>query len=359
MDPINQPSASTPSSSDAGNTQFGGSTMKETPAKPAAQWVNRVLNGMSLYGLELALSVVGLLVTLGVVTYGVFALINYWIGIENPLAQQFMGEFSLWITAMMIVWLPLTLFFYVRSRREADRNPASEKRFVHKLIVGLYIFNVIVMIAGLFFTVVYALIRMAIGIDDQAGDTALRVIVPSLIAIVITAGFLLAYSRRTKPSRKVFMIVLASISMIVTVALLSVSVATIQGSDRDQKAVEDLSAISSEVQSYYSDKEQLPDSLNSLQGLKSETKDRLSKYRYVKENDSRYQLCATFATDTAKSYGYEASSASYGPEYSMYPSFSSHGTGEKCFKLVASYADMYQYDYKDYLNSDTSDSSMY
>ncbi|MGB3023419.1 MAG: hypothetical protein WBB39_01295 [Candidatus Saccharimonadales bacterium] len=368
MNPVKQPSSTAKTDNESTIEQISSNrsesiTMPDTNMQTSVprakgRWLEKITQGMSLYGLELALSTVGLLVTLGVLTYGVFALINYGAGIEDPMAQQFMGEFSLWVAAMMVVWLPLTVIFYLRARHETDRNPASEHRFLHKFVVGLFMFNLIVTFATLVFTIVYSLIRMAVGIDDQAGDTALRVVLPSVLSAVVTAGFLAAYNRTQILSRKLFLSIVVGLSVVITAALLFVSVSTVQGSDRDQKASSDLSEISSEVENYYRDKNSLPSTLGDLNGLKSETKNRLSRYRYIKETGTHYQLCATFATDTNKSNGYEAMSK-YSEEYSTYANFDSHGTGEKCFKLAASYIDAYNQDYTDYFNSSSPYPSTY
>ena len=333
-------------------------TQPQVSQAPSSQWREKLFGGMSWYALELALSTFGLLVTIGIVNYSFFALINHWAGVDNQLAQRFMGEFSLWVVAMMIVWVPITLFFYLRARNESARHPASEKRFLHKLIVGLFSFWVVVALAGMVFSIVYSLLRMAIGVDENVSDTFLRAILPTVLSIVTTSGLLFAYTHHPRVSRKMFVIALGVLSALMVVALLAVSWTTIRGADRDQKAASDLQDITSKIKAYHSEKDRLPSSLSDLDGFDKEVKNRLSRYEYKKESGSKYQLCATFVTDTSKNDSY---SSSYGEDYSTYASFSVHGTGEKCFKLTASYSSLY--DDNSIYNSDyfkrSDDSSSY
>ncbi len=326
----------------------------DRPSSSKSSLLNRVTDGMSWYGLELALSVVGLLVTTVIINYAIYALVNYAKGIDNPLAVRFLGEFSLWVAASMIIWLPLAVIFYLRTRAEIDRHPATKERLVHKLFVGYFLFNVVLAIAGTMFSVVYALIRMAVGIDDQASDTAVRTVLPGILAAAVNIGLFWAYGKHEGLSRKLFSMIIGGLGVIVTIALLAMSVSNVQGANRDEKAASDLSEIQSQMSSYYSSKRSLPNTLHDLEGLKTETKGRLSRYDYKKDAATKYQLCATFVTDTQKQQGYEAS-ARYGNDdyYSSYASFSVHGTGEKCFKLKVGYSSYYD----DILNGSGSNGS--
>lgn len=337
----------------------GPSTHDTSPAlvlndsyQPTQNFFAKIINGMSWYGLELALSVVGLLVTTAVINYAIYATVNYAMGIDNPLAVRYLGEFSLWVASSMIVWLPLAVIFYLRTRAELERHPATNERMIHKLFVGFFLFNVVLAIAGTAFSVVYSLIRIMVGIDDQAGDTAVRTILPGILAAAVNTGLFWAYGRHQGLSRKLFAMIVAGAGVLVTIVLLAMSVSNVQGANRDEKAASDLSEIQSRISSYYSDKRSLPSSLNDLDGLKKEVKDRVSRYTYKKNSSTKYQLCATFVTDTQKQMGIEAGKSSSQSEYTVFESFTVHGTGEKCFKLTTSYSSLYE----DYYNSNNNNS---
>ena len=330
---------------------------KQHATKP--RFIDRITNGMSWYGVELVLSVVGLMITTGVITYAIYAVINHMKGIDNPLAVRYLGEFSLWIAASMVIWLPLAVVFYLRTRAELQRHPATKERLVHKLFVGYFSFNVVLVIVGTLFSVVYALIRIAVGVDDQAGDTAIRTVLPGLLTATLMTGLFWAYGRHEGVSRKVFALLITSVGIVVTIALLAMSVSNVQGANRDEKAASDLSEIHSQISSYYNNKRALPTALTELDRLKSDTKARLSRYDYKKDGATKYQLCATFVTNTQKQQGYEASVRYNNDDYTTYASFSIHGTGEKCFKLTTSLSSYYD-DYMDGSLFDTSnDSSSY
>lgn len=320
-----------------------------TPTKPATavttrrpSLLRRMTSGMSWYGLELALASVGLLVTGGIISYCIYTLVNHQAGVDGADIGRVIGEMSLWIAAMMFVWLPMTLFFYARVRNEMQRYPTTQHRTIHKVIVGIFLFSVIMMLLGLLFSVVYVLIRMLIGIDDNASDTFIRVVVPGLLSVVTTAVLLFAFRDDTRVTRRIFTVFLWVMGAGLSLVLLGVSAQTIQAADRDSKAASDLSKIHDKVRTHYSDKHALPNTFGDLDGLDKETKGRLYRYSYKKESSGRYQLCAVFRTDTTKQFsGYQAAPAQDG--YAPYADFGYHGSGEKCFKLMADYGS-YEYD---------------
>ncbi|MFZ1812526.1 MAG: hypothetical protein WAU02_03350 [Candidatus Saccharimonadales bacterium] len=324
-----------------------------TPSAKKSSVFSKLCNGMSWYGLELALSTLGLMVTAMVLTYGIYATVNYIKGIDNPFAVRYLGEFSLWVAASMIIWLPLAVVYYLRTRAEIDRHPATKERLVHKLFVGFFLFNIIIVIAAALFSVVYALIRIAVGIDDTVSDTLVRIVLPGILAAAVNIGLFWAYGKHQGLSRKAFALIVTGAGVLVTIVLLALSVTNVQAASRDEKASKDLSDIQSQITSYYSAKRSLPASLDNIEGLTAETKARLSRYDYKKETSTQYQLCATFATDTQKQQGYEAAASYSKDSYMSYADFSLHGTGEKCFKLTAGYSSYYD----DIMNgSDTSGS---
>ncbi len=309
-----------------------------SPAKSTPSWrarLRKLTDGMTWYGLELSLATIGLIATSIITTYGIYALVNYLKGIDTPAGTQFMGEFSLWVAATMLVWLPLGLVYYLRTRAETTRHTATEERWVHKLFVSVFLFQLVMLIAAIVFSIVYALLRIVVGIDDQAGDTAVRVVVPGLLAIAFNLGLFWAYSKHNRLSRTRFAGIVGVISLVVTLVLLGVSVTHVQGTSYDAKASADLYKLESKVSAYYTSKYNLPSSLSDLDGLDDSVKGRLDRYTYKKEARNRYQLCATFKTDTQKD-SYIATTRDN--EYSTYASFGIHGTGEKCFKLSAGYS---------------------
>ncbi len=308
--------------------------MDSSDSKPKIAWYRRIIGGTGLYGLELILATLGLVVTSGVLTFGIYALFNYIAGVDNA-AQYFMGDFSIWLVAGMVAWLPLTVFFYLRTRGEVLTHPEREDVLLHKLIVGLYRFHFILLIVGTLFVSVYAAFRLLVDVDASAGDTVVRIVLPGLLAAILNAGIVMAYNRSQKPSRKLFSSTLAVISLAIMITLLVVSVIYVRSRTADNRTVADLSSIEGEVSLYANDHDgELPDSLSQLNGLSGEIKDRLDDYTYTKVSRARYQICATFTNDTtSQAYkGYKSD------EYTSYVDYGIHPEGNHCYKLEPYYA---------------------
>lgn len=306
--------------------------MDSSGSKPKIAWYRRIIGGTGLYGLELIVAALGLIVTSGVLTFGIYALFNYFAGVDNS-AQYFMGDFSIWLVAGMVAWLPLTVFFYLRTRGEVLNNPAREDVLLHKLVVGLYRFHLILLIVGTLFVSVYAAFRLLVDVDASVGDTMLRVVVPGVLAALLNAGIVMAYNRSQKPSRKLFTILLTAVSLVIMVTLLVVSVGYVRSRTADNRTVSDIVAIEGEVNSYYDQYKRLPDNLSQITHLRTEVRERIDNYSYNKESASRYQLCATFTNDT-KSEAYNKYSTD---EYVTYADFGIHSKGEQCYKLMPAY----------------------
>lgn len=300
------------------------------------------LSKTGLYGFELFMAGFGLTVAAIVIDYGLFAFFNYIKGMEDG-ATRVVGEFSLWIVAAMLVWLPLALVFYLRSRGEALYQPARRQSRLHKVLMSLYYFVNILIAAGAVFTVLYSLIKVAVGSAElDVDDMLVRVTLPAVIMALLHMWLLFAFSNWKLASRKIFALALGVFGVLVMLGLIIASFGTVRGVAMDQKRVEDLDVISSKIRSEYSNKRQLPESLNDLEFDENELKNSLDEYTYDRKLGGRYELCTDFSTDTRRASGHNPND-----DYSMYTSFYSHDKGRECFKLAAGYSTP-SYDYRKY-----------
>ncbi len=295
----------------------------------------------SMYGFELFMAFFGLVTTLIVVDYCIFALVNYIRGAGND--TSYVGEFTIWIIAAMIVWLPVTAVFYLRSRSEGLRNPAHEQSVLFKVLASIYYFCVIIGATGLAFAAIYALVRMAVSPDESATEVLVRVVVPAGLAVLVHIGMMFACPKSNKPSRRVFTTIFVTVAGTLALVLFSISASSIRGAKQDDATLNDLNAIQSSIEIYQSQNSTLPSTLNSLTFSKVDIKERLSKYSYTKVDDTRYDLCATFITDAHDRYNSDYIAADTSVEYKTYASFYSHVAGEQCFKLQADAGQKYYF----------------
>lgn len=287
-----------------------------------------LFNKTSFYGFELFMAVFGLTTAAAIADYGIFAIFNYLRGIDGS-ASEFVGEFSLWIVAGMLVWLPLSLLFYIRSRGEQARRKTVSSSTVHKVILSLYFFINIVIAAGAAFATLYSLLRLAIG--DTGGDSVIdvlvRVTVPAIVMAKLHIWLLVAFTTNKYINRKTFAGIFAAFGVAVMVLLTIVSISSVRGYIADEKRQDDLRVISQKIDEH-AEEDGLPASLNDL-SLDDELQLPADTYTYKKDDQMRYQLCAEF---THKTNGYDESYAGE-DEYVRYGNFYNHDEGNECFKL--------------------------
>ncbi len=292
------------------------------------------LRRTGIFGFELFMALFGLVTTLMVVDYGIFALFNYLVGDKN--SSSMMGEFTVWIVAALVVWLPVTIIFYLRSRSEAERVPVRSESGLYKVLTSLYYFSVIVGAIILAFIAIYALVRTAVNPDESITEVMTRVVGPALVAVLVHVGMMFAYSRHKSSNKYTFASIFGGVAALLVIALLALSIGLTRGAKQDEIAVSDLGNIRTAIEDYNYDNGKIPASLSDLSFVSKKTADRLSNYEYSRIDDLRYELCADFVNDTRDDDGFYAYPSSYlNKDYNLYQSFNYHDDGRVCFKLRA------------------------
>lgn len=287
----------------------------------------------SLYGFELFMALFGLVTSLVVIDYSIFALVNYMRGTGTE--AMYISEFTVWIIAAMIVWLPVTVVFYLRSRSEVLRNPTHEQSALFKVLISIYYFCVIIGAAGLAFAAIYALVRMAVSPDESVVDILVRVVLPAVLAVLAHVGMMFVFPKSNKPGRRIFTTIFTVVAGTLALVLFIISASSIRGSKQDDTTVNDLNVIQSSLETYQGQHKSLPSTLDSLTLPRADTKERVMNYSYTKVDDTHYSLCATFVTDTHGRYNSDFIAADASVEYKLDASFYNHATGPQCFKLQA------------------------
>ncbi|MGB2787547.1 MAG: hypothetical protein WBB94_04155 [Candidatus Saccharimonadaceae bacterium] len=252
-----------------------------------------------VHGLELFMALFGLVTTAIVVDYGLFALFNYIKGVGVD-ATSF-SEMTLWVIASMVIWIPLTTVFYLRSRGEHLHSPARKEQISYKALTITFMVINILAAVGAFFAAFYVAFRMLVMVgynESDAADQWVRFILPALIMVVLHIGMIFAFPRGVRPSRKLFAIVFASVSTVVMIALMFLSIGSIRSLAADNQVQNDLSVIHVAVRDHYNDERSLPNDLDQLDIGDDAVKSRLDRYTYIRDSSTKFQLCADFNRDT-------------------------------------------------------------
>lgn len=292
---------------------------------------------MSIYGFEFFMALFGLLTTLVVVDYGIFALFNYLRTMTG--LGVYVGELTIWVVAAMIVWLPVTVVFYLRSRSESERNPLHRESMVHKVFLSVYFISVIFGGIGLAFAAIYALVNLAVNPDGSVVDTLVRIVAPAVIAAGLHVGMMFAFPKKSRPTRVTFISIFGIFAALVAGVLLIISIGYVRGSKQDDVTVTDLYSLQSRITTYYYQNNAIPEQLSAALDVSSGTRSRFDRYTYTKVDPARYVLCATFMTDTTTLSSEDnmiSVSSKESEQYSAYANFDSHAKGYVCFDLKAS-----------------------
>ncbi|HET6622563.1 MAG TPA: hypothetical protein VFG56_01365 [Candidatus Saccharimonadales bacterium] len=285
-------------------------------------WLNRT----GMYGFEQFMALVGLLTTAWVLDYGWFALFNTFSG---SAFGSFASQMALFIVVGMLVWLPVTMFFFLRMRGQSVAQPEVNHSHLAKFFNAAYLVIAIMAAIGFAFTAIYSLLNSVVNLDQAVGETALRVTVPAVLSL-LTELILVAAIMRPKGlfSRGKFAVWFSLLSLGVVVTLFILSAGNIRSYAADERVVNDFQEIHSSIQNYYDDNNRLPNRLDgSLTELSQEVSNRLGDYQYVPKTAGKYQLCADFHK---ASRGYD--SVQPDDSYRTYVR-SSHPDGHYCYNL--------------------------
>lgn len=315
-----QPSTSVPTDTTTPTTE---SVVAE---RPIAR--KKFLDNMSIYGLEMTVAMITLIIVASVMSWGLFSLCNYFYNQEDAS----LGYFSLWTASSTIVWLPVAYIFYRRSRSYMADHPQVVNSTVQRTFVMIYQVAMIIAIISFSFTAVFAFLTGLTKTSDM-GQTLVGVALPAALSAVVFGGAFIAFFRQPVVSRKLFANGMLLTAILIVVPIIVYSIISLRSTSVDVDRVSDLNMIHSAATDYYSDNRKLPDSLEQLANDKNlKLKKPQSEYEYNKKERADYELCTTFVSDTTSDDSYRSSSSS-----STYQNFSKHGSGKQCFTQSAGY----------------------
>lgn len=315
---------------------------------PVVKPKSSFLEKTGVYGLELGVAMITMVILATVLSFGAYALSQY----LNGSVSTGVGQLALWSAASTIVWLPVVYIFYLRSRAYMERNPSIVNNGVQRAFVVIYQVVTLLTVIAFAFTAVYSMLNAFVQAGDM-GRTLVTVSLPSFVSALVFAGAFVAFFRKPVVTRKVFATGLLVVSLLIVVPVIVYSMVTLRGANVDSNRASDLYRLESAVNSYYTaNGYKLPDSLSDLS---SEVKDglemSLGDYDYRTTSDTEYELCASFNTNTTD---IEDGYSSYDISYSTSNNYQRHATGKQCYEVKRT-----SYRTFDYYPSKLDDASSY
>lgn len=300
-----------------------GGVMEPSPTGKSGKFLDRV----SVYGLEFAVAMITLVISVSVLSFAVFALCNYFAYSDAGAGR---GYFALWSSASTIVWVPVALIFYLRVRAYIAGHPEIATNSVQRVFTLIYDVLIILTIISFAVAAVYAGLTSLVK-PDETGSILLGVALPSAVSALLFGGALLAFFKTPVVRRRTFALVFMIVTALIIIPTIVTSVISLRSANADQVKETDLYQIKSAIDEKYSQDRRLPASLNDIDTYINEdgTKHRLGDYSYKTVNATRYELCTNF--DAVSSY--RSVTPMYGGEYQSYANFDSHKAGKNCYKL--------------------------
>ncbi len=293
------------------------------------------LEKTGIYGLELAVAMITMVIVATVLSFGAFALSQFMYGT----ASLGVGQLALWSAASTIVWLPVVYIFYLRSGAYMERHPEMVNNNVQRAFVVIYQVVMLLTVIAFAFTAVYSMLNAFVQAQDMS-RTLVTTSLPAFVSALIFGGAFIAFFRHPVVSRHVFATALLVTAIVIVVPVIIYSMVTLRGANMDSNLSNDLYRVQSSVSAYYRDNgSKLPDSLSDLPpATRDGLEGSLSDYDYSVKSSDEYELCATFATDTT----HKTDRAVYNSYPSSTNDYYRHTSGKQCYNVnQQSYSDYY------------------
>ena len=211
-----------------------------------------------------------------------------------------------WSVSMLIILFPVLVWISRLLNRDLENEPEK-----HAIAVRRWLIHFTLFVAGI--TILVDLVTLVY--NFLGGELSLRFLL-KVLSVLIVAGLVFGYyllevkwETGTMP-KKMRMMLITAIA-IVTVSVIGgffLAGSPTRERDRqfDERRVNDLSYIQNEVTNYWSLKQKLPADFgaleNPLRGFKASADPETGvAYEYKTTSALTFELCATFATDSASS----------------------------------------------------------
>jgi hypothetical protein len=244
------------------------------------------------------------------------------------------GSSMRWSVASIVTSFPVFLYVARHLGRELARNPVKRLSAVRRWLTYLTLFIAVTVLVGDVITLVYTVLG-----GEFTVRFGLKVLVAAGIAGATFGYYLTDLHRdeRDEPSTGPnsspvgrWLAISASVVMAATItaAILATGIPSeLRKAKLDERRLDDLKALGSAIDEYYTHRERLPVGLMELAAKPGNTlalvdPDTGRPYVYVPKLGRRYQLCAVFTTSTSQTRAEVTSRWQ-------------HGAGGHCFELDA------------------------
>ncbi len=251
----------------------------------------------------------------------------------DPLTYSFFSiiENIRWATSALIVVFPVFMFTSWLIAKEAAQEPEKRELRVRKWLVNFTLFIAAITAIVDFITIIYSYLG-----GDLTIQFFLKALTILIVASAVFAYYLWDLRRKVtkKSSTKLFAYIASGVVLASIIGGFFVvgSPATQRARKFDQQRINDLQMVRNQIDQYYSQKQELPQSLQDLATtfpgyITPQDPQTQQPYEYIPKNNLNFDLCATFTTKSP-----ELNDESIARPYAIYGIEDwAHETGRTCF----------------------------
>lgn len=263
------------------------------------------------------------------------------ITLMHYIAGTNVGDSIVYAVAATLVLLPISVvcdIFYIKQEPEKKTGASTVIMAIHAVLFALFGIGSLV-------TIVMSLVTITIS-SSNLDSTMVTLYSAIIIAVLLAALFLRTLlPKKLFKFRKYFVILMIIVVGGICAFAIFGPVVDARLTRNDRLIESGLPNISTAIDSYAGDHNQLPDTLSALTltgDAKKLVTDNLVRYQKDAAPSTQssydyssytlfYQLCVSYTKASSTQYPDETSSSSNG--YSSYPYTYSHPAGDKCYKL--------------------------
>jgi len=258
-------------------------------------------------------------------------------------------SFALMLTSLVVFGtLHLLLAFTVDGKVRLDER--AEK--VTKILSTVYNIGLVGMAAGFAIVALYPLIGCLTSLTNMEAGAVTQLVTTGTVAVGLLMVMMLHQARiPAKMPRGVYLVVMGTLAIVAMVLFLAIPMRESREAIKDQRIIDDLELIQSEIWRYVEKNDQLPENLNALGlgGLNRSLRD--FEFRPGEMKSSAYYDDVHYFEYTLCADGFLRDMSGGNTQYGT---FGNHTKGYNCFDLEAyggyrnSGGDDYDYDYEYY-----------
>ena len=283
------------------------------------------LTQTNFYILEYAIGLLALVITVLLLDHAFYALLQY---VNDRSTLENLGESAVRTVGLAIVWLPLAMALYLRTRSQEQSQRALENDKLRRFFSFVFMTVIVVSTAIFAYFAIRALFEWIFG-AQLPRDALVGLFLPAALSAAVGKYVIWQSLQANNPlTTQRFIRYFSGVAVVVFVVLFAVGLGKARNAVIDNQTSADLSIIAASVNNFTNAQGSMPTSLGSL-SLPNSVLTRGNKYgySYTAVGNGEFKVCGDF-----KAANSGTGRANEGPDFLL------HNAGFQCFTLAVGQA---------------------